>query len=142
MAGTVLDREQLQRSMQSGALATFSPGFSEDVCNFAADSNFAYIPAASTMSELMAIYNLGFRLAKVFPIKVLGGLPLLKAWHAPLPDMNFCPTGGLRQDDIKDYLEFAPVTAVGGGWLVTAEDLDNSAWSEITRKASLASALL
>jgi 2-dehydro-3-deoxyphosphogluconate aldolase / (4S)-4-hydroxy-2-oxoglutarate aldolase len=136
MAGTVVDCEQMEQVIQSGAKVAFSPGFSEDVCKMAVDRDFSYIPAVATASEVMAAHNMGFDLVKVFPIKVLGGLDLLRAWHGPFPNMRFCPTGGLQADDVAEYFEFAPVHAIGGSWLVTADDLRNSDWGNITRKAA------
>ena len=86
----------------------------------------------------MAAYNLGFRFVKAFPIKVLGGLDLLKSWHGPFPEMTFCPTGGIRPQDVATYFAFDPVYALGGSWMVTASDLENKAWSDVTAKAAAA----
>lgn len=141
-AGTVLTKADLEDVRQAGAAFAFSPGFSEELCTAADKLSVPYLPAVSTVSELMAAFNLGYRLVKVFPAKLLGGLNLLRAWHGPLPDMQFCPTGGLSVDDVAEYFSFAPVAAIGGSWLVSSSDLQKQDWDSITQKAKQASAII
>ena len=135
-AGTVLTRQQLVAAKSAGASFAFSPGFDENLCQVAEELAFPYLPAVSTISELMAAWRMGYSLVKVFPAKVLGGLDLLRAWHGPMPEMCFCPTGGVGEADVAEYFSFAPVLAVGGSWLVTKSDLENKAWKLIAKKSA------
>ena len=52
----------------------------------------------------MALHERGFDLIKLFPAGPLGGMAFLKALAAPLPEIEFCPTGGIGPDTPPDYL--------------------------------------
>jgi len=47
-----------------------------------------------------------------------GGAPVLKAFASPLPDITFCPTGGIDLEKAKIYLALPNVICVGGSWIV------------------------
>ena len=87
----------------------------------------------ATISELMRGYALGYRTFKFFPAEVAGGTAALKAFAGPLPDVNFCPTGGVRPETARDYLILPNVPAVGGTWLTPARLVEQKDWAGIQR---------
>ena len=60
----------------------------------------------------MVSYNRGYKLLKFFPAEVLGGIKMLKALHGPFPDCYFFPTGGINQNNFKNYLSLSNVYGV------------------------------
>jgi 2-dehydro-3-deoxyphosphogluconate aldolase/(4S)-4-hydroxy-2-oxoglutarate aldolase len=88
-----------------------------------------------TPSEVMRARNHGFTLMKLFPATQAGGLGMLKALGAPLPDVHFCPTGGVSVENLRDFLKLPNVAMAGGSWLTPTNLLRNGDWSGITRLA-------
>lgn len=89
----------------------------------AATLGVTLIPGVATATESMAARARGLRLQKFFPAEASGGAAALRALAGPLPDVTFCPTGGVSEARLGEYLQVANVACVGGSWLVTREDL-------------------
>jgi len=131
-AGTVTSIAQYRQVESAGAQFVITPGVTEAILEFGVTSEASLLPGVSTISELMVGHNLGYREFKFFPAEVSGGIPALKAFAGPFPDVTFCPTGGIRRHTAKDYLALGNVTAVGGTWL-TPDDLVNAGeWDQIS----------
>lgn len=131
-AGTVTSITQYREVEAAGAQFVITPGVTEAILEFAVTSEASLLPGISTISELMLGYNLGFREFKFFPAEVAGGIPALKAFSGPFPDVTFCPTGGVRRDTAKDYLALGNVAAVGGTWLTPGDLVAAGDWDQIT----------
>ena len=78
---------------------------------------------------------------KLFPAQQAGGLAMLKALGAPIPDVQFCPTGGVSPENLKDFLKLPNVAMAGGSWLTPADALAAGDWKRITQLAREATAL-
>ncbi len=138
-AGTVLDPGQLSAALEAGAEFIVSPGLTERLGYAVAGVGVPYLPGISTTADIMRALDLGFTRLKFFPAMAAGGLPTLKALSAVLGDVLFCPTGGITQDNGKDWLDLPAVACVGGSWLVPrGEAVDPAA---ITARARAAAAL-
>jgi 2-dehydro-3-deoxyphosphogluconate aldolase/(4S)-4-hydroxy-2-oxoglutarate aldolase len=72
---------------------------------------------------------------------VYTAIPMLKSIGGPLPQVTFCPTGGVNPKNAPDYLSLSNVACVGGSWMAPAELVDAGDWAEITRRAAVAAAL-
>ena len=94
-----------------------------------------------TPGEVMRAREHGFLLQKLFPAVQAGGAALLRALAAPLPDVRFCPTGGLTPDNLASFLGLPNVAMAGGSWLTPADALATGDWHRITRLAREATAL-
>jgi 2-dehydro-3-deoxyphosphogluconate aldolase / (4S)-4-hydroxy-2-oxoglutarate aldolase len=134
-AGTVLSIEQFDKAVAAGAQFIFSPGFEPTLAEYASKQNTPYIPGIASASELQQAHVLGFDTVKCFPAEVCGGASLIRSLHGPFPHMRFCPTGGIRPDNMSSYLEQQAVFAVGGSWLVTSDIVSRQAWEEISQRA-------
>ena len=86
----------------------------------------------------MALAERGFDVVKFFPAEAAGGAATLNAWQAPLPDLWFCPTGGVTCDNAGDYLALANVACVGGSWIAPAGRVAAADWAGITDLARAA----
>lgn len=131
-AGTVTSIAQYREVESAGAQFVITPGVTEAILEFGVTSETPLLPGISTISELMLGYNLGYREFKFFPAEVSGGIPALKAFAGPFPDITFCPTGGIRRDTARDYLALANVAAVGGTWLTPGDLVASGDWDQIS----------
>lgn len=131
-AGTVTSIDQYRQVEAAGAQFVITPGVTEAILEFGLTSEAPLLPGISTISELMVGYNLGYREFKFFPAEVAGGIPALKAFSGPFPDVTFCPTGGIRRDTARDYLGLGNVQSVGGSWLTPADAIASKDWATIT----------
>ncbi|MBE0484595.1 bifunctional 4-hydroxy-2-oxoglutarate aldolase/2-dehydro-3-deoxy-phosphogluconate aldolase [Marinobacter sp.] len=140
-AGTVTSIAQYRQVEAAGAQFVITPGVTEAILDFGVTSEAPLLPGIATASELLMGYNHGYRYFKFFPAEVSGGIPALKAFSGPFPDVAFCPTGGIRQNTAADYLALQSVVTVGGTWLTPDDAVANKDWARITEiaRASLAS---
>ncbi len=99
------------------------------------------MPGIQTVSEALATSGYGFRLLKFFPAEPAGGVEWLKAVAAPLPDLRFCPTGGVSAATAPAYLQLANVACVGGSWVAPKNAIAARNWPEIERLAAAAAGL-
>jgi 2-dehydro-3-deoxyphosphogluconate aldolase/(4S)-4-hydroxy-2-oxoglutarate aldolase len=134
-AGTITTPEQLQAAQAAGAVFAISPGLTPTLLNAAASSEIALIPGIATLSELMQGMEYGLDCFKFFPAEAAGGIPMLKSIAGPMPQITFCPTGGISPDNYRAYLQLSNVACVGGSWLAPADAVKNKDWAKITELA-------
>ncbi|PWI31783.1 keto-deoxy-phosphogluconate aldolase [Vibrio albus] len=141
-AGTVLTPNQYDAAVEAGAKFIISPGASTRLLEHAAKQSVPLIPGVSTATEIMNAMDLGYDHLKFFPAEASGGASALKAISAPLPQVSFCPTGGVNVNNLADYQALDCVKTVGGTWMIPAEAIDSQDWDRITEltKAALAAA--
>ena len=117
-AGTVLTPQQMDDAAKAGARFLVSPGSSRELIEAARSGHHAWLPGVATPSEAMRMRRAGFDHLKFFPAEPSGGVGFLKAIAPVLPDLRFCPTGGIDQSNAESYLALPNVFAVGGSWVV------------------------
>lgn len=139
--GTVVDPAQLARSEQAGARFAVSPGLTPRLAEAAAAASIPLLPGAMTPSEIMQAREWGYQRLKLFPAAIAGGVAMLQALAGPLPDVRFCPTGGIKPAHLPDYLSLSNVICVGGSWVAPREAVAAGDWAHITRLASEAVAV-
>ena len=140
-AGTVLNPAQLDRVQRAGARFAVSPGCTEALARAARSSGIPFLPGVQTVSEAMALAELGFQVLKFFPADAAGGLTWIKAVGAPLADLRFCPTGGITAETAPAYLALANVACVGGSWVAPRVAVATGDWQSVERLAATASTL-
>jgi 2-dehydro-3-deoxyphosphogluconate aldolase/(4S)-4-hydroxy-2-oxoglutarate aldolase len=137
-AGTVTRPQEMLQARDAGARFALSPGSSDALAQAAIDCELPFIPGAMTPSEVMRAREIGFGLVKLFPAAQAGGVAMLKALGGPLPDMKFCPTGGVSLANLPEYLQQPNVAMVGGSWLTPLDALTQGRWQDITALAAQA----
>ncbi|HUH39635.1 MAG TPA: bifunctional 4-hydroxy-2-oxoglutarate aldolase/2-dehydro-3-deoxy-phosphogluconate aldolase [Castellaniella sp.] len=137
-AGTVRTPQQLDAALQAGAQFVVSPGLTPELSKAALRSGIPFLPGVATASEAMQAADQGFVVQKLFPAQAVGGTALLKAWYGPLPDLVFCPTGGIDLYNMGAYLSLPNVACVGGSWLTPKQAIHDAQWQLITELASQA----
>lgn len=135
-AGTVTGVAQYRDAEAAGAQFIITPGVTPELLEHGAKAATPLLPGVATLSELMLGYAMGYRAFKFFPAEVVGGVDALKAFAGPFADVQFCPTGGIRQETASRYLALANVSAVGGTWLTPRDVVEAGDWARITQLAS------
>lgn len=139
--GTVLDPAQLVAARDAGARFAVSPGATETLLDAAAIEGLPLLPGVATASEAMALIERDCRFAKFFPAEPAGGLAYLSALASPLPQLKFCPTGGITLESAPKYLALSNVVCVGGSWMVAKDRIAAADWAGITAQAAAAAKL-
>ena len=140
-AGSLRKPEQIAQVRTAGARFGVSPGHTAallDAAEAPEAGGLPYLPGAASASEAMALFERGYGLIKLFPAAPLGGTATLRALAAPLPGIAFCPTGGVNQANLADYLACPNVACVGGSWIAPPELLAAEDWTQIESRARAA----
>lgn len=139
--GTLTQQEELVAAREAGAVFGVSPGLTPRLIEAAKSSGLPLLPGVMTPSEVMLAREAGFRQLKLFPAMQAGGVGMLNAIAGPLPDVLFCPTGGVSQGNARQFLACKNVACVGGSWLSPKELMEAGDWNQITSLAREASSL-
>ena len=140
-AGTVLTGAQMEAARDAGARFAVSPGATPAVLDAARLNDMPLMPGAQTCSEVMALLEQGYEVQKFFPAEAIGGVAALKSIAGPLPQVSFCPTGGINALRAPDYLALSNVVCVGGSWVAPRAAIEAGDWQAITELARAAAAL-
>jgi 2-dehydro-3-deoxyphosphogluconate aldolase / (4S)-4-hydroxy-2-oxoglutarate aldolase len=140
-AGTVLQPSQIGEVIDAGAKMIVTPGTPRRLAEALAEADIPVMPGCSTATEAMELATLGFEALKFFPAAASGGPAWLKAISGPLPQLSFCPTGGLDPASAPAYLALANVPCVGGAWVAPAKAIADGDFAGIERLAREAAAL-
>jgi 2-dehydro-3-deoxyphosphogluconate aldolase/(4S)-4-hydroxy-2-oxoglutarate aldolase len=139
--GTLTRPEEFTAAREAGAVFGVSPGLTTELIAAARASGLPLLPGVMTPSEVMAARAAGFLQLKLFPAVPAGGIGMLNAIAGPLPDVIFCPTGGISPETAPAFLACDNVACVGGSWLTPRDAVKASDWARITALATAASAL-
>ena len=139
--GTLTHPEEFAAARDAGAVFGVSPGLTAALIDASRKSGLALLPGVMTPSEVMAAREAGFRQLKLFPAVPAGGVGMLNAIGGPLPDVTFCPTGGISIDTAPQFLACKNVACVGGSWFTPKDAIASGNWGYITELARAAAAL-
>lgn len=140
-AGTVVNIQNLEAAIAAGSEFIVTPGTTPQLIDAAIASGVPLLPGINTPSEAMALLEKGITAMKFFPAEAAGGIPMLKSIAGPLPQITFCPTGGINIKNAVEYLALKNVACVGGSWMVPESLIAESNWEAITIRAAEAAAL-
>jgi len=140
-AGTILNPDDMVAAIEAGATFGVSPGATDRLLDACEEAGFPILPGASTATEVMKLLDRGYTVQKFFPAEASGGAPALKAIAGPLPQVKFCPTGGITAEKALDYLALPNTICVGGSWVAPKEAVETYTWSIIRSLAQESSKL-
>jgi 2-dehydro-3-deoxyphosphogluconate aldolase/(4S)-4-hydroxy-2-oxoglutarate aldolase len=140
-AGTLLTPADVKAAKAAGATFGVSPGATDRIIAACEDEGLPLLPGAATASEIMALLEKGYTVQKFFPAEQAGGAAYLKSIGSPIPQVKFCPTGGISLKIAPDYLSLKNILCVGGSWVAPKEAMDKGDWAAITKLAAEAAAL-
>ena len=140
-SGTVRTPLQMGHSVDAGCQFMVSPGASPRLLEAAEEHKIPLLPGIGTPTEAMTASEHGYSFLKFFPAEALGGVKVLKAYASPLPDITFCPTGGIDMAKAPEYLALPNVICVGGSWVMPADAIASGDWKRVEQLAREASQL-
>lgn len=140
-AGTLLTPADVKAAKAAGARFGVSPGATDRLLDACAEEGLPLLPGAATASEVMSLLERGYTVQKFFPAEAIGGAKALGALASPLPQVRFCPTGGIGLKTAPDYLALANVLCVGGSWVAPGDRVAAGDWAAIESLAREAAAL-
>ena len=139
--GTVINKETFNASVEAGADFMVSAGVNAELLELAKETDIPFLAGAATPSEVMNLASHGFKYLKFFPAVAAGGVPMLKSIAGPLPQVKFCPTGGINLASATDFLALDNVVCVGGTWMLDKQLIKDKNWAAIEELARQASQL-
>ena len=140
-AGTLLTPKDVEAAKAAGALFGVSPGATDRILDACEANDLPLLPGAATSSEVMRLLERGYTVQKFFPAEANGGAPALKSIGAPIPQVKFCPTGGVSLKNANDYLKLDNTLCAGGSWVAPKDKVFAEDWAAIEVLAREAAAL-
>ncbi|MEX0285353.1 MAG: bifunctional 4-hydroxy-2-oxoglutarate aldolase/2-dehydro-3-deoxy-phosphogluconate aldolase [Paracoccaceae bacterium] len=140
-AGTLITPDDVRAAKDAGAVFGVSPGATDELLLACEEEELPLLPGAATASEAMRLLGRGYSMLKFFPAEASGGAPALKALSSPLPQISFCPTGGVSPANAADYLSCPNVVCAGGSWVAPKPMVNAQDWAGIEGLARDAAAL-
>jgi 2-dehydro-3-deoxyphosphogluconate aldolase / (4S)-4-hydroxy-2-oxoglutarate aldolase len=140
-AGTVTTPEEAASAQRAGARFIVTPGATDRLLAAVLDTGLPLLAGASTLTEILRLREHGQQAVKFFPAEAAGGAPYLSAVAGPVPDVRFCPTGGITPANAARYLALPNVGCVGGSWLTPRAEMRAGDWTAIERLAAQAATL-
>jgi len=140
-AGTLLTPADVAAAKEAGARFGVAPGATDRLLEAAEAAELPLLPGAATASETMRLLERGYDMLKFFPAEAAGGAKALKALGGPIPQVSFCPTGGVTPENAPDYLALPNVVCAGGSWVAPADRVAARDWAGIEALAREAAAL-
>jgi len=140
-AGTLVTPEDVLAAKEAGAKFGVAPGATDSLLQACEDADLPLLAGAATATEAMALLERGYDVQKFFPAEASGGAPALKAIAGPLPQISFCPTGGVSLKNAAHYLALPNTLCVGGSWVAPQKLVAAGDWGGIEELARQASKL-
>jgi 2-dehydro-3-deoxyphosphogluconate aldolase/(4S)-4-hydroxy-2-oxoglutarate aldolase len=141
-AGTLVTPEDVLAAKAAGATFGVAPGATDVLLDACEAADLPMLPGAATASEAMRLLERGYDMLKFFPAEASGGVDALKGIGAPLPQISFCPTGGVNPQNAPSYLALSNVVCAGGSWVAPSDLVNAGKWDEIEALARAASTLV
>jgi 2-dehydro-3-deoxyphosphogluconate aldolase/(4S)-4-hydroxy-2-oxoglutarate aldolase len=140
-AGTVCSPAQANEAAGAGARFLVTPGSTDRLLDAMQAEGLPFLAGCSTVSDMLRLLERGVTEAKLFPATAVGGVALLRAVYGPLPQLRFCPTGGITAATAPEFLAQPNVGCVGGTWLTPSSALAAKDWDLVRALAQQASEL-
>ena len=133
-AGTVLDPETARAVILAGAEFIVSPNLNLDVIKMAHRYGKVVIPGTFTATEILAAWDAGADIVKVFPAGVVGP-QYLKDIKGPFPQIRLTPTGGVTLDNAPQFIRAGAACVSVATALVDKKALAEKKFDVISEKA-------
>lgn len=140
--GTLLNMEQLQNAIASGAQFIFTPHADIAMIEMAVDAKVPIIPGALTPTEIVTAWNAGASCVKVFPVQAVGGANYIQSLQAPLGKIPLIPTGGVTLDNAKAFIDAGAIAVGVASDLFPHQLVVNQDWDAIALRARTLSHLV
>src|SRR5689334_21313049 len=134
-AGTVLDPETARTCMLAGAEFFVTPSLRISTIEIAKRYSKVICPGALTPTEVLAAWDAGADVVKIFPCGNVGGPKYIKALKGPFPHIEMIPTGGVNLETAGEFLKAGACAVAVGGELVDAKSVKEGRLDVIEERA-------
>ena len=134
-AGSVLDPETARAALLAGAEYIVGPGLNPEVIRLCRRYGKVVMPGALTPTEVIAAWEAGADVVKIFPAD-LGGPGYLKSLRGPLPQVRLMPTGGVDLSTAGAFLAAGACCLGVGSSLVDPRAVASGDYARLTDLAS------
>jgi 2-dehydro-3-deoxyphosphogluconate aldolase/(4S)-4-hydroxy-2-oxoglutarate aldolase len=134
-AGTILDAETCRAAILAGAEFIVTPGLDVKVIELARRYSKACFPGALTPTEVLAAWQAGADMVKIFPCGPAGGASYIKALKGPFPHIDMVPTGGVNLENAPEFIKAGALAVAVGSELVDLKLLRAGKTGEIVAHA-------
>lgn len=131
-AGTLLNLEQMQQALASGAQFLFTPHIEPKLIQAAVDVGVPIVPGALSPTEIVTAWTAGASCVKVFPIQAVGGASYIRSLQGPLGQIPLIPTGGVTLENAKEFLLSGAIAVGLAGDLFPQKSIATGDWEAIT----------
>ncbi|HHW37281.1 MAG TPA: bifunctional 4-hydroxy-2-oxoglutarate aldolase/2-dehydro-3-deoxy-phosphogluconate aldolase [Bacillales bacterium] len=135
-AGTVLDVKDAEKAIGAGAKYFVTPNVDEEIIRYAIDHNIDILPGVMSPTEVVQAYKAGAKIVKVFPTNILGS-NYIKELQGPLSHIPMVAVGGVRPENVADFMKAGAVGLGVGGSLIDRAAIASGDFGIITKKAEL-----
>jgi len=133
-AGTVLDAETALATIRSGADFVVSPVTDFETIRVCRENGIVVAPGAMTPTEIVAAWNHGADIVKVFPATSVG-TQFFRELKGPLPGIRLMPTGGVNAENARAFIEAGACAVAVGTAILDKKAIETGAWDVLVRKA-------
>lgn len=133
-AGTVLTPQGVEEALAAGARFIVAPNTDGRVITLCNQRGVPVAPGAFTPTEVVAAWEMGADLIKVFPVSAVGPR-YIRDLRGPLPHLPLVPTGGVNLENAADYIKAGAVALGAGSDLVEKGVVDRRDFAELERRA-------
>jgi len=134
-AGTVLDPETARACMLAGAQFLVTPALNLRTIEMAKRYSKVITPGALTPTEVLAAWDAGADMVKIFPCGAVGGPKYIKALKAPFPQIEMIPTGGVSLETTAEFLRAGAAAVAVGGELIDAKNIAEGRYEVFEERA-------
>jgi 2-dehydro-3-deoxyphosphogluconate aldolase/(4S)-4-hydroxy-2-oxoglutarate aldolase len=134
-AGTVLDPETARACMLAGAQFLVTPALNLKTIEMAKRYSKVITPGALTPTEVLAAWDAGADMVKIFPCGAVGGPKYIKALKAPFPQIEMIPTGGVSLETTAEFLRAGAAAVAVGGELIDAKNIAEGRYEVFEERA-------
>lgn len=134
-SGTLLNLEQLEKAIDSGAEFLFTPHVDLTLIQTAVKANIPIVPGALSPTEIVTAWQAGASCVKVFPIQAVGGVNYIRSLQGPLGKIPLIPTGGVTLKNAKEFLQAGAIAVGLSGDLFPQNLISRADWQAISKNA-------
>lgn len=133
--GTLLNLEQLEKAIASGAEFLFTPHVDLTLIQTAIKANIPIVPGALSPTEIVTAWQAGASCVKVFPIQAVGGASYIRSLQGPLGNIPLIPTGGVTLKNALEFLQAGAIAVGLAGDLFPQNLINKADWQAISTNA-------
>ncbi len=132
-AGTVISKQLAEEVVEAGAKYIIAPDTNPEVIKYCVAKDIAVMPGAATATEVLSAVRYGAKMIKIFPAACIG-IDYIKQLKGPIDNVDFLAVGGVRVNNIKDFVAAGCVGIGIGGSVIKKEAVENADWQSITNE--------